>query len=188
MGLAPIFTNLAAFESVPLLGLQHNLPGPQSPVFTNTRILSEFFKLYLHPRCSINRSKMGLLSSKRGQGSVPSDPATASTPDTTCTKEDQDAWQGMMARLEREISEEGTDNPYRRNTQACLDWVKTYGYPNPGYEIWVFDGVVRCQKKEEAREFCKTIPDYFSRIHECVRVISPQYWSVGSEDWVITRT
>jgi hypothetical protein len=81
----------------------------------------------------------------------------------------------MVARLEREISEEETDNPYRRNMQACLDCIKTYGYPIPGYVIWVFDGVVRCQKKNEAREFCKTIPGYLDRRHECVWLVSSPF-------------
>lgn len=103
---------------------------------------------------------------------MPSNPATASPPDTTCSKEDQDAWQGMMTRLEMDIAEEETDSPYKKNMQACLDWIRKYGYPIPSYEIWAFDGVVRCQKKNEAREFRNTIPDYSDRRHECATVVS----------------
>lgn len=101
---------------------------------------------------------MGLLSSKRV--SAPhSDLATAPTPDTTWSKEDQDAWQCTITALERRVSEEETDTSYGRNIRACLDWIKTYGYSIPGYVIWAFDGVVRCQTKDEAAVLCKTIPD-----------------------------
>lgn len=116
------------------------------------------------------RNKMGLLSSKRASAPL-SDLATAPTPNTLCSKENQDAWQCTIRALERGISEE-TNTTYRQNIQACLDWVKLYGYPIPGYIIWAFDGVVRCQTKHEAVISCKAIPDYLDRRHECIRVVS----------------
>lgn len=101
-----------------------------------------------------------------------SDLATAPTPAITYSKEDQDAWQCIVAALERHISEEETDTSYRQNIQACLDWLKTYGYPIPGYVMWAFDGVVKCQTKDEAAASYKTIPGYFDRRYECFRVVS----------------
>lgn len=74
----------------------------------------------------MHRCQMGLSLSKRAQSSVPNDPTTTSTPDTTCSKEDQDAWHGMITRLEMDMAEE-TNGPYRHNLQACLDWIKNYG-------------------------------------------------------------
>lgn len=128
---------------------------------------------------------MGLSLSKRGQGTVPID-SVASTPDTICSKEDQDAGQGMITRLEMDIAEEHTNSPYRQNLQVCLDWIKKYGYPTPSYEIWAFDGIVRCQKKDEAREFRNTIPDYSDRNHECARVVSSLYQRETGQDSILT--
>lgn len=80
-------------------------------------------------------------------------------------------WQLIIDGLERRISE-GTDEYPRENLQACLGWVKEYGYPIPRHEIWAFDGIARCQKKEEAAKSRNTIPGSFQRRHECYAIVS----------------
>lgn len=51
--------------------------------------------------------------------------------------------------------------------------------------IWAFDGVVRCQTKDEAAVSCKTIPDYFDRRHESIRVVSDSFRREANQVFVL---
>lgn len=115
---------------------------------------------------------MGVFHSKNGSSSDGEPVAlTAPSPETICSKQDKKMWQLIIDGLERRISE-GTDEYPRENLQACLEWVKEYGYPIPRHEIWAFDGIATCQRKEDTAKFRNTKPGFFERRHECYAIVS----------------
>lgn len=115
---------------------------------------------------------MGLSSSKQGP-SPDGEPAAPviPNPEIICTKQDQEMWHFIIQGLERRILE-GTEEYPRENLQACLESVKEYGYPIPRHEIWAFDGIARCQKKEDAAKSRNMIPGFFDGRKECFAMVS----------------
>jgi hypothetical protein len=85
-------------------------------------------------------------------------------------------WQFTINMVEKDTSEE-TDERLRENMQACLGWLKEYGYPNHKCQIWAFDGVVRCQKIKEAYELSATLPGFSDRRNECYAIVSSHFTS-----------
>lgn len=69
-----------------------------------------------------------------------------------CSKSDQGMWQFTVNMVDKHISEVIYERVCE-NMQACLGWLKEYDCPAHKNQIWAFDGVVRCQKTEEAFKF-----------------------------------
>lgn len=70
---------------------------------------------------------------------------------------------------------EAADERLRENQQACLDWLKKYGYPIPKHEIWAFDGIVRCQKIDEGVKVRAMMPGSSDRHQECYAIVSNSF-------------
>lgn len=73
--------------------------------------------------------------------------------------------------VEEAISK-ATDERLCENMQACLGWLKEYGYPKQKCQLWAFDGVVRCQKIDDAYKVYATLPDFTDRRDECYAIVS----------------
>lgn len=120
---------------------------------------------------------MGLFLSKKGRSpnSAPVAPDTPA-PETVCSKSDHEMWRYTIHMVEGAISK-ATDERLRENMQAVLGWLKEYGYPNQKCQLWAFDGVVRCQKIDDAYQVYATLHDFTDRRDECYAIVSSHFIS-----------
>ncbi|KAH9990893.1 hypothetical protein F4779DRAFT_609852 [Xylariaceae sp. FL0662B] len=63
------------------------------------------------------------------------------------TKRDRDIWEAIIDNTEKELSRE-PNQCRRQNMQACVEWIKTHGYPEENYNVWGIDAQVKCQTHE----------------------------------------
>lgn len=58
-----------------------------------------------------------------------------------------------------------TDRQSRNNMEACLIWVKSHGYPSPGYfMVWAACGIATCTTQGEFSRFWAAHPQLSDRM------------------------
>lgn len=68
-------------------------------------------------------------------------------------KRNEKLWRSCMNRIEAAIARE-TDQQSRDNMEACLEWVRSHGYPLPGYfMVWAACGIATCTTRGEFSRF-----------------------------------
>lgn len=67
--------------------------------------------------------------------------------------ENKNIWRKCIRRMEAGMARE-TDRQSRDNMEACLEWVRSHGYPSPGYSmVWAACGIATCTTQGEFSRF-----------------------------------